>query len=114
MSNATEASNAVKVQEDADAIVAMWLTQVERFNVVTIDDAELDDRLVKVAEVIRLCRTFAEAMSPEYRPVKKLGDVIGHDSLKRSLGRLFKIGKATSLGEIKKGYRNYLKAEGKL
>lgn len=112
MSQAT--SPAVEIQEQADNMVAQWLTVVERFNPATVADEDLEDRATLVIETIRTCRAFALDMSAEYRPVKKLADVIGHDSLKRSLARLFKIGKDTSLGDIKKGYRNYLKENGKM
>lgn len=112
MSNAT--SPAVEVQEQADTMVALWLTKVEKFKPAQIADEDLEDRATEVIEAIRTCRKFAVGMSPEFRPAKVLGDVIGHDSLKRSLSRLFKIGKDTSLGDIKKGYRNYLKASGKM
>ena len=110
----TVTSQAVEIQAKADDIVASWLTVVERFNPATIKDEDLEDRSAQVIETIRTCRAFALDMSAEYRPVKKLGDVIGHDSLKRSLMRLFKIGQDTSLGAIKKGYRNYLKDNGKM
>lgn len=110
----TSQSTSADVQSQCDQMVALWLKNVERVKFASIADEDLQSHAAAVIETIRECREFARSLSPEFRPARALGDIIGHDSLKRTLGRLFKIEKDITLGKVRQGYRTYLKEKGAL